>query len=138
MKNSMRQLILTVSALAREIEGETGLLRAGALTGIGDAAARKQQAALSYEEAYKALAAESGFPDSLPAPARQELLTAARRLESALKENNRTLAAMREASMRLIGRIIEAVNQNSPATGYTSAGRLAAEPGAMSGYRERV
>ena len=138
MKNSVRHLVLTVSALAREVEGETGLLRAGALAGLGEAAMRKQQAALSYEEAYKTLAADAGFPASLSAPTRHELLTAARRLEAALKENSRTVAAMREASMRLIGRIIEAVNQNSPATGYTAAGRLAAEPGTMSGYRERV
>jgi hypothetical protein len=138
MKNSVRQLVLTVSTLTREIEGETGLLRTGALAGIGEAAARKQQAAFGYEEAYKMLAADAGFPAALPASDRQELLTAVRRLEAALKENTRTVAAMREASMRLIGRIIEAVNQNSPASGYTAAGRLAAEPGAVSGYRERV
>lgn len=138
MKGSVRELIVTVNTLAREIEGETGLLRDGALAGIGDAASRKQQAATGYEAAYKALAAEPGFPPPLPAPVRQELLAAAKRLEVALKDNSRTVAAMREASMRLIGRIIEAVNQCSPASGYTAAGRLAAEPGAISGFRERV
>jgi len=138
MKGSARQLILTVNTLAREIEGETGLLRDGALAGIGEAAARKQQAATSYEAAYNAVAATADFPAVLPAPTRRELLIAAKRLETALKDNSRTVAAMREASMRLIGRIIEAVNQSSPASGYTASGRLAAEPGAISGFRERV
>jgi len=137
-QSSVRDLILTVNTLAGEVEGETGLLRDGALAGIGDAAARKQKAATRYEDAYKAIAAETDFPATLSAPARRELLAAARRLEAALKENSRTLAAMREASMRLIGRIIEAVNQSSPASGYTASGRLAADPALIPARRERV
>jgi hypothetical protein len=138
MKGSVRQLIVSLDALAREIESETGLLRNGALDGLGVAVARKQAAAASYENAWQAVAADAGFPASLPASTRRELLAAATRLEAALKDNSRALTAMREAGMRLIGRIIEAVNQTSPASGYTAAGRLAAEPGAVTGFRERV
>ncbi len=138
MTRAAADLMASMKALTDEVEAETGLLRRGQFAEIGAAVARKQQAATRYEEALKAFAAESKLAASLPDRMRRDLRAAARRLEIILSDNSRLVAANREASTRLIGRIIEAASQNSAAGGYTAAGKLAVEPTAATAFGERV
>jgi hypothetical protein len=138
MTRTATALIASMSALIKTVEVETDLLRQGRFGDLADASATKQQAAAGYEQALKALAAESGAAKSLPDLLRRDLRAAARRLEIALGDNSRMIAANREASTRLIGRIIDAAGQVSAAGGYTAAGTLAVEPAAVSAFRERV
>jgi hypothetical protein len=138
MTRTATALIANMNALITAVEAETDLLRRGRFGDLADASAAKQQAASGYERALKALAAESGAVKSWPDLLRRDLRAAARRLEIVLGDNSRMIAANREASTRLIGRIIEAAGQVSAAGGYTAAGTLAAEPAAVSAFRERV
>ena len=131
-------LLSSMKALTDEVEAETGLLRRGEFAEIGAAAARKQQAATHYEEALKTFKAEMHLAVSLPERVRRDLRAAARRLEIVLSDNSRLVAANREASTRLIGRIIEAASQNTAAGGYTASGKLATEPTAATAFGARV
>jgi len=131
-------LISSMQALTGAIEAETGRLQAGDFPALPAAAAAKQQAAAGYEAAMKALAAAPGIATKLPELTRRDLRAAARRLELALSDNTRMVTAMRTASARLVGRIMEAASQHSAAAGYTATGALAVEPAAISGFRERV
>jgi hypothetical protein len=138
MTRATTTLIASINALTKEVEAETDLLRQGRFAELAAAGTRKQQAAAAYEQALTVLTAEPGSAKSLPELIRRDLRAAARRLEILLADNSRMLAANREASTRLIGRIIEAASQVSSAGGYTAAGTLAVEPAALSAFRERV
>ncbi|HUL08920.1 MAG TPA: hypothetical protein VLV76_21500 [Candidatus Acidoferrum sp.] len=138
MTRAAADLMACMKALAQEVEAETGLLRRGEFAQLGDAVARKQQAAARYEEALKAFAAQSQAALSLPERLRRDLRAAARKLEIVLSDNGRLVAANREASTRLIGRIIEAATQNTAAAGYTAAGKIAPEPAAATAFGARV
>ena len=138
MTRTASTLIASMNALIKAVETETDLLRRGRFGELAEAGAVKQQAATGYEQLLKALAAEPGAAKSLPDLLRRDLRAAARRLEIVLGDNSRMIAANREASTRLIGRIIEAAGQASAAGGYTAAGTLAVEPAAVSAFRERV
>ena len=131
-------LLASMKTLIDEVEAETGLLRRGEFAEIGTAAARKQQAATHYEETLKTFKAEMTLAVSLPERMRRDLRAAARRLEIVLSDNSRLVAANREASTRLIGRIIEAASQNTAAGGYTASGKLATEPTAATAFGARV
>jgi hypothetical protein len=138
MTRAAADLMASMKALAEEVEAETGLLRRGEFAQLGDAVARKQQAAARYEEALKAFAAHAQAALSLPERLRRDLRAAARKLEIVLSDNGRLVAANREASTRLIGRIIEAATQNTAAAGYTAAGKIAPEPVAATAFGARV
>jgi hypothetical protein len=138
MTRTATALIASINALIKAVEAETDLLRRGRFAELADVSAGKQQAATGYEQALKALAAEPGAAKALPELLRRDLRAAARRLEIVLGDNSRMIAANREASTRLIGRIIEAASQVSSAGGYTAAGTLAVESAAVSAFRERV
>jgi hypothetical protein len=139
MKDPFQRLIETIKALTAEVEQETAALRAGAVGQLASLTTRKQQAATAYEGALQAMVEQAHLMSKLPPPARQDLHAAARRLEAALDENSLILTATREASARLIGRIMEAASQKSSAGGYTAAGKLTFEPtNVVSRYRERV
>jgi hypothetical protein len=138
MTRAVFALITSINALAKEVEAETEILRRGRYSELAAAGARKQQASAEYEAALKLLAAAPGVVKKLPEVTQRDLRAAARRLEIVLADNSRLLAANREASTRLIGRIIEAASQVSAAGGYTAAGTLAVEPAAVSTFRERV
>ncbi len=138
MTRTATALIASINALINAVEAETDLLRCGRFGELAAAGAVKQQAATGYEQALKALAIEPGAAKSLPELLRRDLRAAARRLEIVLGDNTRMIAANREASTRLIGRIIEAASQVTSAGGYTAAGTLAVEPAAVSAFRERV
>lgn len=69
---------------------------------------------------------------------RDLLRTAALRLDKALKENTRIIAAARDASLRLVSQIIDAANRAPAATRYTNTGRLAADSAGMGRFHERV
>jgi hypothetical protein len=127
-----------MKALPEEVEAETGLVRRGQFAELGAAVARKQEAATRYEAALKTFAAQSQVALSLPERLRRDLRAAARKLEIVLSDNSRLVAANREASTRLIGRIIEAASQNPSAGGYTAAGKIAVEPTAAAAFGERV
>jgi len=131
-------LLASMKALTDEVEAETGLLRRGEFAELGGAVARKQQAATHYEVALKTFKAEMTAAVSLPERMRRDLRAAARRLEIVLSDNSRLVAANREASTRLIGRIIEAASQNTAAGGYTASGKLATEPTAATAFGARV
>jgi hypothetical protein len=131
-------LVASMNALIKVVEAETDLLRRGRFADLAEVAAAKQQAAAGYEQGLKAFAAEPGAAKSLPELLRRDLRAAARRLEIVLGDNTRMIAANRDASTRLIGRIIEAATQVSAAGGYTASGALAVEPAAVSAFRERV
>ena len=138
MTRTATALIASMNALIKAVEAETDLLQRGRFAELATAAAAKQQAAAGYEQGLKALAAEPGAAKSLPELLRRDLRAAARRLEIVLGDNSRMIAANREASTRLIGRIIEAASQVSAAGGYTATGALAVESAAVSAFRERV
>ena len=138
MTRAAADLMASMKALAEEVEAETGLLRRGQFAELGTAVARKQEAATRYEAALKAFAAQSQAALSLPERLRRDLRAAARKLEIVLSDNSRLVAANREASTRLIGRIIEAASQNSAAGGYTAAGKIAVEPTTAAAFGERV
>lgn len=138
MTRAAADLMASMKALAEEVEAETGLLRRGQFAELGAAVARKQEAATRYEAALKAFAAHSQAALSLPERLRRDLRAAARKLEIVLSDNSRLVAANREASTRLIGRIIEAASQNPAAGGYTAAGKIAVEPTAAAAFGERV
>jgi len=138
MMRAAADLMASMKALAEEVEAETGLLRRGEFAGLGAAVARKQEAATRYEAALKTFAAQSRAAISLPERMRRDLRAAARKLEIVLSDNSRLVAANREASTRLIGRIIEAASQNPAAGGYTAAGKIAVEPAAAAAFGERV
>ena len=131
-------LLASMMALTDEVEAETGLLRRGEFAELSAAVTRKQQAAARYEEALKAFAAQAKAAISLTERQRRDLRAAARRLEIVLSDNSRLVAANREASTRLIGRIIEAASQNPAAGGYTASGKLATEPAAATAFGARV
>jgi hypothetical protein len=138
MTRAAADLMASMKALTEEVEAETGLLRRGEFAELGAAVTRKQQAASRYEEALKTFATQAKAAVSLPERLRRDLRAAARRLEIVLSDNSRLVAANREASTRLIGRIIEAASQNTAAGGYTATGKLAAEPAAATAFGERV
>lgn len=69
---------------------------------------------------------------------RDLLRAAALRLDKALKENTRIIAAARDASLRLVSQIIDATNRAPAATRYTNTGRLAADSAGMARFHERV
>lgn len=138
MNDPFRRLVESIKALTAEVERETAALRAGAVGELAGLTARKQQAATAYEGALQSMVEQAHLMSKLPPPVREDLHAAARRLEAALDENSLILTAAREASARLIGRIIEAANQNSGTGGYTAAGRLTFDPAVVSRYRERV
>lgn len=131
-------LMAAIQALTGAVEAETQCLRAGDFAALSAAAERKQQAAATYEQALKTLAAERGIAAKLPEMTRRDLRAAAKRLELALSDNTRLVSAMRAAGTTLIGRILEAASQPATAAGYTAAGRIAAEPAALTAYGERV
>jgi hypothetical protein len=138
MTRAAADLMASMKALTEEVEAETGLLRRGQFAELGAAVARKQEAATRYEAALKTFAAQSQVALSLPERLRRDLRAAARKLEIVLSDNSRLVAANREASTRLIGRIIEAASQNPSAGGYTAAGKIAVEPTAAAAFGERV
>ena len=131
-------LMAAIQALTGAVEAETECLRAGDFAALTVAAERKQTAATTYEHALKALAAERGIAQRLPELTRRDLRAAAKRLELALSDNTRLVSAMRAAGTTLIGRILEAASQPTSVAGYTAAGRIAAEPTALTAYGERV
>ena len=131
-------LMAAIQALTGAVEAETQCLRDGDFAALSAAAERKQQAAAAYEQAMKALAATRGIAAKLPEVTRRDLRAAAKRLELALSDNTRLVSAMRAAGTTLIGRILEAASQPATAGGYTAAGRIAAEPTALTAYGERV
>lgn len=138
MTRAAADLMASMKALTQEVEAETGLLRRGGFAELDAAVARKQQAAARYEAALKTFATEARAAPSLPERLRRDLRAVARKLEIVLSDNSRLVAANREASTRLIGRIIEAASQNPAAGGYTAAGKLAVEPTAATAFGERV
>jgi hypothetical protein len=138
MTRAAADLMASMKALTQEVEAETGLLRRGEFAELGTAVTRKQEAATRYEAALKAFAAQAQAALSLPERMRRDLRAAARKLEIVLSDNSRLVAANREASTRLIGRIIEAASQNTAAGGYTAAGKIAVDPTAAAAFGERV
>jgi hypothetical protein len=138
MTRAATDLIASMKALIAAVEAETGLLRGGRFADLAATAARKQQAAANYEAAFKAVAAMPDLTKNLPELVRRDLRAAARQLQIVLGDNSRMVTANREASTRLIGRIIEAASQSTAAGGYTASGKLAVEPAAVSAFRERV
>ena len=138
MTRAAADLMVTMKALTEEVEAETGLLRRGEFAELGAAVTRKQEAATRYEAALKAFAAQAQAALSLPERMRRDLRAAARKLEIVLSDNSRLVAANREASTRLIGRIIEAATQNTAAAGYTATGKIAPEPAAATAFGARV
>ena len=131
-------LMASMKALTDEVEAETGLLRRGQFGELGAAVARKQEAAARYEATLKAFASQAQAAVSLPERMRRDLRAAARKLAIVLSDYSRLVADNREASTRLIGRIIEAASQNSAAGGYTAAGKIAVDPTAAAAFGERV
>ena len=138
MTRAAADLMASMKALTEEVEAETGLLRRGEFAELGTAVTRKQEAATRYEAALKAFAAQAQAALSLPERMRRDLRAAARKLEIVLSDNSRLVAANREASTRLIGRIIEAASQNTAGGGYTAAGKIAVDPTAAAAFGERV
>ena len=135
MTRAAADLMASMKALTEEVEAETGLLRRGEFAELDAAVARKQQAAARYEAALKTFASEAKAAISLPERLRRDLRAAARKLEIVLSDNSRLVAANREASTRLIGRIIEAASQN-PAAGRHLAAQLLIEQGPVGLLRE--
>ena len=131
MTRAAADLMASMKALTEEVEAETGLLRRGEFAEIGDAVARKQQAAARYEAALKT------FTGSSAAGAVQIDVSGAGEFEAVRLDpsvvdptdvsllEDLLLAALRDASSKVAGANAESMD--------AVAGGLAGGLGGLSG-----
>jgi hypothetical protein len=124
-----------IDELIAGVEQETQVIRSGKDWDLKTHVERKLRTVEEYERLLKLH--KEAIKTAKPAD-RDLLRTAALRLDKALKENTRIIAAARDASLRLVSQIIDAANRSPAATRYTNSGRLAMDSAGMARFHERV
>jgi hypothetical protein len=124
-----------IDELVAGIEQETLMIRSGKPWDLKAHVERKLKAVEEYE---RLLALHKEAIRAAKPAEKETMRSAAQRLDKALKENTRVIAAARDASLRLVSQIIDASNRAPASARYTSSGRLAADGAGAARFHERV
>lgn len=117
------------------IEQETRMIRSGKEWDLKTHVERKLRTVEEYERLLKL---HKDAIRTVTPVERETIRIASQRLDQALKENTRTIAAARDASLRLVSQIIDATNRAPASSRYTSSGRLATDNAGPGRFHERV
>jgi hypothetical protein len=124
-----------IDELIAGIEQETQMIRSGKDWDLKTHVERKLKTVEEYERLLRIHT--DGIRSAKPAE-RELLRSAGQRLDKALKENTRIIAAARDASLRLVSQIIDATNRAPASSRYTDTGRLATDTAGPGRFHERV